>query len=186
VRWHDGAVVPLQSCFARVRIRPARHNQPRDEEWLMIEWPEDTDEPAHHWFSNMDESMPWQAMVDTVTSRWRIERDHQELKQELGLGHYEGRNWRGFHHHASLCIAAYSFLMLEHLTGHKKRRRIQNTCLTQRLHPARAAATQRHEPTFIAACRFRLARAIARQLRYCPYCGQHIAARLWHSSNTKS
>jgi SRSO17 transposase len=47
--------------------------------------------------------------------RWRIERDYCELKQELGLGHYEGRNWRGFHHHASLCIAAYGFLMLERL-----------------------------------------------------------------------
>ena len=52
--------------------------------------------------------------------RWRIERDYEELKQELGLGHYEGRNWRGFHHHASLCIAAYGFLMLERLAGHKK------------------------------------------------------------------
>jgi hypothetical protein len=52
--------------------------------------------------------------------RWRIERDYRELKQEVGLGHYEGRNWRGFHHHASLCIAAYGFLMLERLSGSKK------------------------------------------------------------------
>ena len=46
--------------------------------------------------------MRWQPMVDTVTGRWRIERDYLELKQELGLGHFEGRNWTGFHHHASL------------------------------------------------------------------------------------
>ena len=59
-------------------------------------------------------------MADTVMGRWRIERDYQELKQELGLGHYEGRNWRGFHHHASLCIAAYGFLTLERLAGSKK------------------------------------------------------------------
>ena len=59
-------------------------------------------------------------MIDTVMGRWRIERDYQELKQELGLGHYEGRNWRGFHHHASLCLAAYGFLMLERLTRSKK------------------------------------------------------------------
>lgn len=59
-------------------------------------------------------------MVNTLMGRWRIERDYQELKQELGLGHYEGRNWRGFHHHASLCIAAYGFLVLERLTGYKK------------------------------------------------------------------
>ena len=56
----------------------------------------------------------------SVKMRWRIERDYLELKQEVGLGHYEGRNWRGFHHHASLCIAAYAFLMLERLSGSKK------------------------------------------------------------------
>lgn len=64
--------------------------------------------------------MRWQSMIDTVMGRWRIERDYLELKQELGLGHFEGRNWRGFHHHASLCIAAYGFLMLERLSGAKK------------------------------------------------------------------
>ncbi|MCH8479216.1 MAG: IS701 family transposase, partial [Wenzhouxiangella sp.] len=58
--------------------------------------------------------------IDTVMGRWRIERDYQELKQELGLGRYEGRNWRGFHHHATLCIAAYGFLLLERLSGSKK------------------------------------------------------------------
>lgn len=55
--------------------------------------------------------VPSTQLVDTAKLRWRIERDHQELKQELGLGHYEGRGWRGFHHHASLCIAAYGFLV---------------------------------------------------------------------------
>ena len=59
-------------------------------------------------------------LVDAIKARWRIERDYQELKQEFGLGHYEGRNWRGFHHHASLCIAAYGFLMRERLSGAKK------------------------------------------------------------------
>jgi SRSO17 transposase len=59
-------------------------------------------------------------LVSIVKMRWRIERDYRELKQEVGLGHYEGRNWRGFHHHASLCIAAYGFLMLERLCGSKK------------------------------------------------------------------
>lgn len=61
-------------------------------------------------------------MIDSIKARWRIERDYQELKQEFGLGHYEGRNWRGFHHHASLCIAAYGFLMRERLSGAKKKR----------------------------------------------------------------
>ncbi len=87
---------------------------------MIIEWARDAEEPAHYWLSNLPADMPWQAMVDTVMGRWRIERDYQELKQELGLGHFEGRNWRGFHHHASLCIAAYGFLMLERLSGAKK------------------------------------------------------------------
>ena len=55
-------------------------------------------------------------LVDLAKLRWRIERDYQELKQEVGLGHYEGRGWRGFHHHATLCIAAYGFLIAEQAT----------------------------------------------------------------------
>jgi SRSO17 transposase len=57
--------------------------------------------------------MPLRNLVDLAKLRWRIERDYQELKQELGLGHYEGRGWRGFHHHATLTIAAYRFLISE-------------------------------------------------------------------------
>lgn len=120
VRWRQGVSEPLSSRFARVRVRAAHEDRPRDEEWLIIEWAEGADEPAHYWFSNLPQSTPWQKMIDTVMGRWRIERDYEELKQELGLGHYEGRNWRGFHHHASLCIAAYGFLTLERLSGSKK------------------------------------------------------------------
>jgi SRSO17 transposase len=78
-------------------------------------------------------------LVATAQGRWRIERDYQELKSELGLHHYEGRNWRGFHHHASLCIAAYGFLMCERLTGLKKKPwAIQNAYRTRRLPAARS------------------------------------------------
>jgi len=120
VTWRQGVSEPLSSRFARVWVRAAHRDLPRDEEWLIIEWAEGADEPAHYWFSNLPKNLSWQAMVNTVMGRWRIERDFEELKQELGLGHYEGRNWRGFHHHASLCIAAYGFLMLERLSGSKK------------------------------------------------------------------
>ena len=120
VTWREGTSGPLSSRFARVRVCAAHRDQPRDEEWLIIEWAEGADEPAHYWFSNLPRRTPWQQMADTVMGRWRIERDYEELKQELGLGHYEGRNWRGFHHHASLCIAAYGFLMLERLSRSKK------------------------------------------------------------------
>lgn len=120
VTWREGTAGALSSRFARVRVRAAHRDQPRDEEWLIIEWAEGADEPAHYWLSNLPRRIAWQEMADTVMGRWRIERDYEELKQELGLGHYEGRNWRGFHHHASLCIAAYGFLMLERLAGIKK------------------------------------------------------------------
>ena len=87
--------------------------EPRDEEWLLIEWPEGDAEPAKYWLATVPPDIPFDRMVDLAKLRWRIERDYQELKQELGLGHYEGRGWRGFHHHATLCIAAYAFLIAE-------------------------------------------------------------------------
>src|SRR5207253_5785676 len=85
----------------------------RAEEWLLIEWPENETEPTKYWFSTLPEDAAFDRLVDLTKLRWRIERDYQELKQELGLGDYEGRGWRGFHHHATLCIAAYGFLIAE-------------------------------------------------------------------------
>jgi SRSO17 transposase len=120
ITWREGTHAPLCSRFARVRVRAAQGDHPREEEWLLIEWPEHEAEPTHYWLSTLPTDLPFQDLVATVKMRWRIERDYCELKQELGLGHYEGRNWRGFHHHASLCIAAYGFLMLERLSGIKK------------------------------------------------------------------
>lgn len=141
VTWRQGVAAPLRSRFARVRVQAAHRDRPRDAEWLILEWPEGAAEPAHYWFSNVPKSTPWQAMVDTVMGRWRIERDYQELKQELGLGHYEGRNWRGFHHHASLCIAAYGFLMLERLSGGKKNSaRLKAPALPEDFRPRGAGA----------------------------------------------
>jgi SRSO17 transposase len=115
ITWREGTNVDLTSRFAAVRLRPAsrddNRSQPHAEEWLMIEWPEDAAEPTKYWLSTMPPETAIEDLVTTAKLRWRIERDYQELKQELGLGHYEGRGWRGFHHHASLCIAAYGFLI---------------------------------------------------------------------------
>ena len=86
---------------------------PWPQEWLLIEWPDGAAEPTKSWFSNLPRRTALKRLVRVAKARWWIERDYQELKQELGLGHYEGRNWRGFHHHASLCIAAYGFLIAE-------------------------------------------------------------------------
>ena len=118
--WREGTAEPLRSRFARVRVRAAHGDRARAEEWLIIEWPKGESEPTRYWLSTLSANLSFQDLVATLKMRWRIERDYRELKQELGLGHYEGRNWRGFHHHASLCIAAYGFLMRERLSGSKK------------------------------------------------------------------
>jgi SRSO17 transposase len=83
---------------------------------LLIEWPQEAKTPTKYWLSNLPEDIAFERLVDSAKLRWRIERDYLELKQELGLGHYEGRGWRGFHHHATLCIAAYGFLISERET----------------------------------------------------------------------
>jgi len=82
-------------------------------EWLLIEWPAGEAAPTKYWLSTLPANISFRQLVDFTKLRWRIERDYLELKQEVGLGHYEGRGWRGFHHHATMCIAAYGFLISE-------------------------------------------------------------------------
>jgi SRSO17 transposase len=117
VCWREGSNEILSSRFAAVRIRPAsrdwKRSTPHPCEWLLIEWPEGEKEPTKYWLSTLPEDIPVEALVGTAKLRWRIERDYEELKSELGLAHFEGRGWRGFHHHATLCIAAYGFLIRE-------------------------------------------------------------------------
>lgn len=122
VRWREGTNDTLSGRFARVRVVAANQDRARAPEWLVIEWPHAEKEPTRYWLSTLPEEISFADLVDTIKARWLIERDYLELKQELGLGHYEGRNWRGFHHHASLCIAAYGFLTLERLRGSPKNR----------------------------------------------------------------
>jgi len=91
----------------------------RPEQWLLIEWPTTDAEPSKYFLSTLPEETPINELVSVTHQRWRIERDYQDLKQDFGLGHYEGRGWRGFHHHAALSIAAYGFLMAERLVADK-------------------------------------------------------------------
>jgi SRSO17 transposase len=126
IRWREGSADWLSSRFARVRVQVG-HNRLIPElaaqEWLLVEWPEGEAEPTKYWLSTLPAKISFRQLVDFAKLRWRIERDYQELKQEVGLGHYEGRGWRGFHHHATMCIAAYGFLISERETippsGHR-------------------------------------------------------------------
>lgn len=120
VIWREGTNATLTSRFACLRVRPAHRthlsSELRPEEWLLIEWPEHASAPDHYWLSTAPADASLDQLVFVAKMRWRIERDYRELKQEFGLSHYEGRNWRGFHHHATLCIAAYGFLTAHRLT----------------------------------------------------------------------
>jgi SRSO17 transposase len=119
VTWRQGTRGAMRSRFAAVRVRAAHRDESRStarpEEWLLIEWPRTEAAPIKYWLSTLPPTATCAELVQLAMLRWRIERDYQELKDELGLDHFEGRGWRGFHHHASLCIAAYAFLAAERL-----------------------------------------------------------------------
>lgn len=119
VTWREGTNSELSGRFTALRVRPAHRDylgtEMRPEEWLLMEWPEGDDEPAKYFLCTAPPQATLEQMVFVTKMRWRIERDYQDLKQEFGLGHYEGRGWRGFHHHATLSIAAYGFLMAQRL-----------------------------------------------------------------------
>jgi SRSO17 transposase len=142
--WREGSKETLSSRFAAVRIRPAsrdwKRSTPHSLEWLLIEWPEGEREPTKYWLSTLSEDTPIEVLVDTAKLRWRIERDYEELKSELGLAHFEGRSWRGFHHHATLCIAAFGFLIRERAAiPPSGARRRETSRLSQRPRPQGAA-----------------------------------------------
>ena len=151
VTWREGTNEALCSRFAAVRVRVAhrdfKRSEVRPEQWLLIEWPHEEPEPTKYWLSTLPPTTSRKALVEAAKMRWRVERDYQELKQELGLNHYEGRGWRGFHHHATLCIAAYGFLVGRRLTyPSSKKNRVSRQTLTlpedyiPRGSPARAEA----------------------------------------------
>ena len=115
IGWREGSNARLTEHFAVLRVCCANGDgiraDPSAEEWLLIEWPEHEPDPTRFWLSTLPADTSPEELVRRTKMRWRIERDYLDLKQECGLGHYEGRGWRGFHHHVSLCIAAYGFLI---------------------------------------------------------------------------
>jgi SRSO17 transposase len=189
ITWREGSADGLASRFARRRVRPAHRDnllsEPRAEEWLLIEWPQDETEPIKYWFSTLSETVAFDRSVDLTKLQWRIERDYQELKQELGLGDYEGRGWRGFHHHATLCIAAYGLLIAERgaippqdqLPPRSSRDLPFPRVTDPEAPPIRP---ERHIPNSIATLRRRLIATLAKSLPRCPCCNAPIrkAARI--------
>jgi SRSO17 transposase len=154
ISWWEVANASLGGRFAAVRARQAGGNSGRarlrPERWLLIEWPAGDAEPLKYYLSTLPAETPLNDLVAMAHRRWRIERDYQDLKQEFVLDHYEGRGWRGFHHHAALSIAAYGFLMSERLNSGSSSKKLHpppNSCASQKLHPrgspAHAASRRR-------------------------------------------
>ena len=124
VTWREREVKPLTSRFAAVRVHPAHgyhHGEPpRPAEWLLIEWPENEPHPTRYWLSTLSKHTPLSELVSQAKMRWHIEQNYQELKDELGLDHFEGRSWIGWHRHVTMTMVAYGFLVVERLQGLKK------------------------------------------------------------------
>jgi SRSO17 transposase len=117
VTWKNGDGPERKGRFGAVRLQPANgHCQgraPEPEQWLVWEWPEGQELPEHYWLSTLPADTPLERLVYLAKLRWRVERDYQEMKAEVGLDHYEGRTWAGLHHHFVLCSVAHGFLVLQ-------------------------------------------------------------------------
>ena len=92
---------------------------PHKEIWLLVEWPEAEKEPIEYFFCDLPASYTLRRLVRIAKCRWKIEQDYHRLKEELGLEHYEGRSWNGWHHHVTLVMLAHSFLTMETLRRKK-------------------------------------------------------------------
>ncbi len=125
ITWREGTKGPLSSRFARVIVWMANGLIQGKTMWvpseeLLIEWPEGNKEPLKYWLSSLSpHRTSWRGLVRKAKGRFRIEQDYEEMKGELGLDHFEGRSWQGWHHHVTLVTLAYAFLMLERM-GNKK------------------------------------------------------------------
>ena len=162
----------MRSRFAAVRVRVAHRDywrkEPHPEQWLLIEWPAGEKEPTKYWLSNLNASIILRKLVGIAKLRWRIERDDEELKQEICLRHFEGRNWRGFHHHATRRIpAAYGFLVFgsgrlfppqpTHSLSKQKTSKFKYPQCNPTTRPAAPPVrTERHNPQSVATLRRRI------------------------------
>ena len=178
VTWREVSNAPLASRFATVRVhlaaRDYKRTTPHPVEWLLVEWPKGEAAPTKYWLSTLPEDTPLATLVDYAKLRWRIERDYEELKGELGLSHYEGRGWRGFHHHTTLCIAAYGFSHLGTVCDSPLSLPAAHDASPTRRFifdpEAPPIRPERHVENSIATIRKRLTVALAKSLARCPCC----------------
>jgi SRSO17 transposase len=123
VRWRAGSKGWLESRFLAMRVQPshgyANGKPPHKEVWLLVEWPEEEKEPTKYFFCDLPSSYTLRRLVRVAKCRWKIEQDYHQLKEELGLDHYEGRNWQGWHHHVTMVMLGHAFLTLETLRSKK-------------------------------------------------------------------
>ena len=125
ITWREGNKGPQESRFAKVKVWAAhgwrkQEHPVRSAEWLLIEWPRGGQKPTGYWLASLgDQPLGLRRLVRTARARWRVELDYRELKEELGLDHYEGRHWLGWHHHVTLVSMAYAFLRVEQLRSKK-------------------------------------------------------------------
>jgi SRSO17 transposase len=123
IRWRQGTKGWLESRFVALRVQPShgfvRGQPPHKEVWLLIEWPESEKEPTKYFLCDLPATYTLRRLVRLAKCRWKIEQDYQQLKEELGLDHYEGRSWIGWHHHTTLVMLAHAFLTLEMLRSKK-------------------------------------------------------------------
>ena len=126
VSWRQGSHGMMTSRFTAARVRPANRNLPRNPDgslpecWLLVEWPEDADAPSDYWISTLPPDTPIAELVRLGKIRWRIEHDYRELKHGLGLDHFEGRTWPGWHHHVTLVTAAHLFITTQRVNADPK------------------------------------------------------------------
>jgi SRSO17 transposase len=122
VAWREGSRGKLRSRFVALRVRPAGVKLRRavaggelPVRWLLAEWPADQPQPVKYWLASLPDDTPLQELVRLAKLRWRIEHDYRELKDGLGLDHFEGRSFGGWHHHVTLVSAAHAFVTLQRL-----------------------------------------------------------------------
>src|SRR5262249_35346160 len=178
VTWREGSHGELRSSFCTVRVRPAhldfQRETPRAEEWLLIEWPVPEPDSTKYWLLTLSRQSSLRRLVYAAKGRWPVERDYNELKA-VGLGVYEVRGWRGFHHHATLCIAAYAFLIVERglfslgeIVAHREARSLEYPEVSDPAAPP--IRPERHNPTSIATPQVESSVAMANRVPRRPFC----------------